>query len=584
VVLGHPTSAPCEPFFYGAEDDDEFTWDEERMMLVGARERGDGDVYWRYETYCEVMEIPRRDKDPRSYHMWLQELDALYKEPEGVPGGGDECAKSFTHLDIVAVLAMNAADSAYIGAYHERQMAVVLVLRDGRFCFVIEHSYEGTHSHRWDLGMGCNVARCITSPSLELLIHRGLDPLARHFLGLSHIDSQPMPVRVAAPAIRAHNYTSWGGYEADRLRFYDESNKTRLYYAVVSHMNGRPARILGSSLWGVRSEQEAAEPDFIVTLASDADKVVGSGLGGQELFRLESWAPMPCQSLKEKIGKSWNVQASQLRVVATDSDRQLCGSDEIDDVSSVIIKKRVEPASRTYARELHAKWKEFYPRGSQIPGGFPTYLRELPQVEADKTIQSAAGTGPAPRLCKQKSMMTERKEKAREDMEESTGAHLDTQEVTSLKQVLTWCKLQFPKSDNPVKALHEEPKQDIVHAADVPDGVVVLPHKDKDEFFVAPKAKHKSHKHHKSKKPVTHDAMSLKLFASLNLEIPSTPEDCDKIIHDVKVRLSAHNAEEDQRRKEEVEYWRRRLEGGHEDEECHDSRARGNVWTWGPPC
>jgi len=273
---------------------------------------------------------------------------------------------------------------------------------------------------------------------------------------------------------------------------------------------------------------------------------------------------------------------------ATDGDRPLLDSDCIDDVSSIIVKKIVEPASRTYARELHAKWKEFYlsdPATHASPfSGFSvaSHLQAMDEPEKASLVAAAAapGTRAPPRLRKQKSMMTERKDHAREDMEETTGAHLDTQEVTSLKQVLSWCTLQLQKKDHHAKAFREETKP--VDAADVPDGMVALPQKAKDEFLVAPKAKHKSHKHHKSKKPVAHDAMSIKLFASLNLEIPSTPEDCDKIIHDVRARLAAHQTKDDQQHKEEVDYWRRRLEGGHDDEEGHACHAGSSVWTWGP--
>merc|ERR1739848_444637 len=102
---------------------------------------------------------------------------------------------------------------------------------------------------------------------------------------------------------------------------------------------------------------------------------------------------------------------------------------------------------------------------------------------------------------------------------------METQEVTSLKQVLSWYKAHQRKEEHPAAPCDVQPKVDI----DAPAGMAVLPHKDKDEFLVAPTAKRKSHKHHKSKKAashaVTHDAISIKLFASLNLEIPSTPED-----------------------------------------------------------
>lgn len=177
-------------------------------------------------------------------------------------------------------------------------------------------------------------------------------------------------------------------------------------------------------MWGSELDQGGAEqePGFIVSLALDGDSVVGAGLSGHELFRLRNWAPMLCETLKAKIGKSWNVESSQLRVVAADGERQIGNMESIDDVSSIMIKKTIEPASRTYARELYARWLQDLLRkeGRGTTSGLASYtreytLREEAVAEAETTAQGASEKRAPPRLRKQKSMTSERKDKAREE-------------------------------------------------------------------------------------------------------------------------------------------------------------------------
>jgi hypothetical protein len=292
----------------------------------------------------------------------------------------------------------------------------------------------------------------------------------------------------------------------------------------------------------------------------------------------------------DRIGKSWGVAANQMTVIVNDGDCQLGEADTIDDVSSIVIRKTVEAASRVFGRETYKRWmgalretgrfsvKEWMSEHALSP-------TDAERADGCKVLaeHAAPSVKTRPGLQKQKSMMAERKDKAREGMKED-GVWVEPEDVKLIRQVLTWCKSQLPQ-EHVEASSHQDPQP--MDSVEPPDGMVVLPQKhDDDDFFIAPTAKNKSHKRHKPKKApghtVTHDAHSLKLFASLDLEIPATPEDCQKVIEDLKVRL-AERSQEDNR--EEAEYWRRRQEGP---EQCVEGDYQSgfklgtNVWSWGP--
>jgi len=576
VFLAHPTATPV----YGPE------------LQYSPPIADDGES----RTF-EVLEIARRDLDPRDYYLWLQDFDALYAHPQAVIGSDEACKSPFTHLDIAAVLAVNA--SKYTDYLPEQHLVAVLLLRDGRFCYVMESSdiadtcddsYYG-----WQ-GLGCNSAAVVTSRTLQALVDFALDAAARRLLGLSHVDEEPMKI-YQSPAIWVHagdvegcEYPGssglrwWPGHAALRLRHSIDAVRE----ACEDGEELSYAR-MGVLLWSNRqSESEYKDdPSRIVPLSMDGKDMIGTGLDGEEAFRVQEWSAMPCQDLVERIGKAWNV--SPKRLVVLDNDRELLATDVIAHARCLTLKKSEEPASRRFARDLYQAYVEGEEKAQE-------YLyRSMPRVhaleeEGKLEEEEEEKTKPRPKLERQRSTFGERKDKAREKMRADWSWQEDA-EVRLYKQVQDWCKAQLPQEkQEPAPSLEAS---NTSSAMEAPEGTILVASKaDQAEFGVGPTAKHKSHKHHKNKKGAGHGAMhnvqTLKLFASLGLNVPTTPEECLKIVDDMEASLAAHREEEEQRRGKEVEYWIRkkeRPEGAapqHAWPTLNTWQQNVNVWSWGP--
>jgi hypothetical protein len=300
-----------------------------------------------------------------------------------------------------------------------------------------------------------------------------------------------------------------------------------------------------------------------------------------------------------------------------DNGRELLVTDVIADFSCLTLKKTEEPASRRFARDLYQAYVDGEKKGREEYGNMPWYQRRkagtrqhgnMPCTypddeleEEEKKIQKLEEeekekkTG-RPKFERQRSMFGDRKDKAREEMK-ADWSWQDNADVQLYKQVQDWCKAQLPQEKQEPAPSHKESNKS--SAMEAPEGTVLVASKeDQAEFGIAPTAKHKSHKHHKNKKGAghgaTHNVQSLKLFASLNLSVPATPEECLKIVEDMEARLAAHHEEEEQRRQKEVEYWTRKRD---EADYWRGTKERGgdtsrdawprweqnvNVWSWGP--
>merc|ERR1740121_2393611 len=107
-----------------------------------------------------------------------------------------------------------------------------------------------------------------------------------------------------------------------------------------------------------------------------------------------------------------------------------------------------------------------------------------------------------------------------------------------------------------------------------PEGTIVLKKQDADEeYFCFPTAKRKGHKRQKDKKhdarAIKHDAHTMKLFASLSLDVPMSVEACRTLTEQLEERLAEHSlklVEEEMRNKQ--------LAVGNKD--------RPSIWRQGP--
>lgn len=581
VFLAHPTATPA----YGPD-------------LGNAQHLVDDNG----DRFVEVLEIARRDLDPRDYYLWLQDFDALYAHPQAVIGSDEACKSPFTHLDIAAVLAVNASKNSHC-YLPEQHLVAVLLLRDGRFCYVMESSeIENTVDdcfYGWQ-GLGCSSAAVVTSRSLQALVNFALDATARRLLGLSHVDEEPMKV-YQSPAVWYHAGDVEGcEYPGPGLRWWPGHAACRLGRSMAAVRqaceNGEQLSYarLGVLLWSNRqSESEYKDdPSRIVPLSMDGKDIIGTGLDGEEAFRVQEWTAMSCQDLVERIGKAWNVSPKCLAVV--DNDRELLATDVISHAGCLTLKKSAEPASRRFARDLYKACVEGEKKAADEYASGNVRFRNMPLVyaleEGKLEEEEEEKTKSRPKLERQRSTFGERKDKARAQMSEDWRWQEDA-DVRLYKQVQDWCKAQLPQEkQGPAPSLEVS---NTASAMEAPEGTILVASKaDQAEFEIGPTAKHKSHKHHKNKKGPGHGTMhnvqTLKLFSSLGLNVPTTPEECLKIVDDMEASLAAHREEEEQRRVKEVEYWLRKKEGpqGVAPQPAWPTlstwQQNVNVWNWGP--